>query len=52
MTAAAVATTYAFYPINQTAAYLMLPYLAWIGYAAALTFNIWQNNPSTSSKSN
>jgi len=36
------------WPIRRSAALLMLPYLAWIGFAAALTFAIGQLNPNAS----
>lgn len=39
-----VATTVAFYRINKKAAYLMVPYLAWVTFAAFLTYNIWLLN--------
>ncbi len=33
-----------FRPISATAAYLLLPYMGWLGFAAYLSFYIWQNN--------
>ncbi|HCC23082.1 TPA: TspO protein [Candidatus Falkowbacteria bacterium] len=30
-----------FYPLNQWAAYLLIPYLAWVSYAAVLNFAIF-----------
>ena len=38
------ATTYSFFEINQTAAYLMVPYQLWVTLAGALNYSIWQNN--------
>jgi benzodiazapine receptor len=35
---------FAFYPINKMAAYLMMPYFAWVCYASVLTYNIWYRN--------
>jgi benzodiazapine receptor len=34
----------AFYPINRTAAYLLIPYLGWVSLATSLTYSIWQRN--------
>jgi tryptophan-rich sensory protein len=39
------ATTAAFWRIRRLAAVLMLPYLAWVCLASALTWFVWQNNP-------
>jgi tryptophan-rich sensory protein len=44
MAANIAACVYYFHPINKYAAYLMVPYLAWVSYATALTFNIWLRN--------
>lgn len=44
--AAIVATVIAFRPISSLAAALLLPYLIWVGYAAALNLAIWRMNPA------
>lgn len=33
-----------FYSLDRRAAYLLLPYLAWVGFAAILNFSIWSLN--------
>lgn len=45
MIATAVAATLAFGRIRSTAAWLMVPYLAWLCYAGALTWRLVQLNP-------
>lgn len=40
-----IATAASFRRFNVLAAVLLLPYLAWVTFAAALTFSIWQLNP-------
>ncbi|XP_063629777.1 translocator protein-like isoform X1 [Cydia splendana] len=45
LTGAATITTISFASINKTAGLLMLPYLAWLGYATHLTYYAWKNNP-------
>jgi tryptophan-rich sensory protein len=39
------ATMAAFWRIRRLAALLLLPYLAWVAFAAALTWAVWQRNP-------
>lgn len=40
------ATIAVFWRINRLAAILMLPYFAWVTLASALTWTIWQSNPT------
>ncbi|MCB1884186.1 MAG: tryptophan-rich sensory protein [Geminicoccaceae bacterium] len=40
-----LATTFAFWQINRLAGVLLLPYLVWTTYAAALNLAIWLQNP-------
>lgn len=41
-----VATIVAFWRIHRFAAVLLIPYLAWITLAVALTWSTWQRNPA------
>ena len=41
-----IATIVLFFPIQVTAALLLLPYLVWVSFATALNFDIWRRNPS------
>jgi tryptophan-rich sensory protein len=43
---AIAATIGAFYSVDMIAAFLLLPYLAWVGFAAALNLSIWRRNPA------
>jgi translocator protein len=36
----------AFWRVRALAGWLLLPYLAWVAFAAALTYAIWQRNPA------
>jgi tryptophan-rich sensory protein len=38
-------TTSLFWQVNRIAGALLLPYLAWVSFAAALTLSTWQLNP-------
>ena len=38
-----------FHPVNAAAAWLLVPYLAWVTFAAALNFAVWRLNPETAS---
>jgi tryptophan-rich sensory protein len=46
---ATAATIAVFYPVSPTAALLLLPYLAWVGFAAALNYAVWGLNRSVPS---
>jgi benzodiazapine receptor len=39
-----VVTIAAFHSVNAAAAWLLLPYLAWVTFAAALNFAVWRLN--------
>ena len=39
-----VATMAAFHSVNSAAAWLLLPYLLWVTFAAALNFTVWRLN--------
>ncbi|MDY0110753.1 MAG: TspO/MBR family protein [Candidatus Krumholzibacteria bacterium] len=39
------ATAFVFWRLRHLAGLLLLPYLAWVSFAAALTFAIWRLNP-------
>ncbi len=41
---AIAATLVAFRPASRTAAWLLAPYLAWVGFAAVLNFTLWRLN--------
>lgn len=41
-----VATIRAFWRLHRLAAVLLLPYLAWVSFATALTFSLWRLNPN------
>ena len=45
-----VATIALFYPLHAWAALLLLPYLAWVMFAAALNFAIWRLNRLAASR--
>jgi len=39
-------TIAAFWRLQRVAAALLVPYLAWVSFAAALNFSLWQRNPT------
>lgn len=39
------ATVVAFWRVDRPAGVLLLPYLAWVSFASALTWAVWQRNP-------
>ena len=41
-----LATLVAFWRIRPLAGMLLMPYLAWVSFASALTFALWQSNPA------
>lgn len=40
-----VATLAAFWRVRKTAGALLVPYLLWVGFAAALNYSVWRLNP-------
>lgn len=40
------ATVVSFWRVSRLAGALMLPYLAWVGFASVLTWVMWQRNPT------
>jgi tryptophan-rich sensory protein len=40
-----IATLAGFLRIRRLAGWLLVPYLAWVGFAAALNYSVWQRNP-------
>ena len=40
-----LATLMSFSRVSRTAAILLVPYLAWVTFASALTYSVWQRNP-------
>ncbi|HVL00425.1 MAG TPA: TspO/MBR family protein [Dongiaceae bacterium] len=42
-----LATILVFWRYSRKASALMVPYLAWVGFASLLTWSIWQANPQT-----
>ena len=44
MWVAILATIFAFAQVNKTAAWLMVPYISWVSFAAMLNFTIWRMN--------
>ncbi len=45
--ASIAATIILFYPLDVLSALLLLPYLAWVSFASALNFSVWQLNRET-----
>ena len=42
---AIAATSVVFRPVSRAAMLLLVPYLAWVSFAAALNFTLWRLNP-------
>jgi tryptophan-rich sensory protein len=40
------ATVSSFWRLNRLAALMLVPYLAWVSFASALTFSLWRLNPT------
>jgi translocator protein len=43
--AAVLFTVAAFLRVSKTAGWMLVPYLAWVSFAAALNFTLWRMNP-------
>ncbi len=46
-----IATIVLFHPIDEVAAYLLIPYACWVTFASALNFSIWRLNAERWSRS-
>jgi len=46
LTASSVALSYYFFKVDKMAGYLTIPYIAWLGYATALNYDVWIKNAS------
>lgn len=46
LAALVAATLVAFWRAKRVAGALLLPYLGWVCFASALTYSVWQRNPS------
>lgn len=44
LTTTAIAVSYYFFKVDKLAGYLTLPYIAWLGYATALNYDVWIKN--------
>jgi tryptophan-rich sensory protein len=33
-----------FYKVSKSAAYILIPYIAWVSFAALLNYSVWQLN--------
>lgn len=44
--ASILAVIVVFHPITPVAAWLLVPYLAWVSFASALNLSIWRRNPA------
>jgi translocator protein len=40
------ATVFSFWRLHRLAALMLLPYLAWVSFATALTYSLWRLNPA------
>jgi tryptophan-rich sensory protein len=47
MFALIAATLAVFWRVSRIAGALLIPYLAWVGFASVLTWSVWQSNPGT-----
>ncbi|KAF9985907.1 hypothetical protein BGZ65_009466 [Modicella reniformis] len=48
LTASSIAVSYCFFKVDKVAGYLTLPYVAWLGYATALNYDVWiKNSPGS-----
>ncbi|KAI8599217.1 TspO/MBR family-domain-containing protein [Dissophora ornata] len=46
LTASSIAVSFYFFKVDKVAGYLTIPYVAWLGYATALNYDVWIKNAS------